>query len=300
MHAPEHEHAPERARAPSPDPGAGPSLSIDPDTASFDLLTSLRYDPRLLTAAYNTDVNGLELPYLLFAYHVDRLVCAAEAFAWPRALDAVAAPGAPEHLRHMCDQAVMQCTLPEKERGLGLRVLLSSSGDLRVEVHPTRALPHDLLLAAHFDPSRYTSDVDAEADADAVPRPLFAVTLDTEPTRVAVAALAAHKTTARAHYDAARARAGLRDRREAREVVLVNEQGELTEGSVRNVAFWREGGWVTPSERCGALPGTVRRLLLERGLVREGVLRSEDVRPGEWVLLFNGWDGTLLGRICAG
>ena len=59
----------------------------------------------------------------------------------------------------------------------------------------------------------------------------------------------------------------------------------------------RGDGWVTPSERAGALPGTVRRYLLERGIVREGTIRASDLRAGEWVLLSHGWDGTLLGRI---
>lgn len=87
--------------------------------------------------------------------------------------------------------------------------------------------------------------------------------------------------------------------------MLYNERGEVMEGSVRNVAFWRGGenergdggGWVTPPDRSGGLPGTVRRYLLERGMMKEGVIRVSDVRVGEYVLLSNGWDGTILGRI---
>ena len=86
--------------------------------------------------------------------------------------------------------------------------------------------------------------------------------------------------------------------------MLYNERGEVMEGSVRNVAFWRGenergdgGGWVTPPDRSGGLPGTVRRYLLERGMMKEGVIRVSDVRIGEYVLLSNGWDGTILGRI---
>lgn len=86
----------------------------------FDLLTSLRYDPKLLTAAYNTDVNGIELPYLFFRFHIERLAAGAAAFNWPRASAALRAPGAAQRLLHMCDQAVMESPLTGKEKGIGV------------------------------------------------------------------------------------------------------------------------------------------------------------------------------------
>lgn len=91
-------------------------------TADFDLVSSLRYDPKLLTSQFNTELNGIELPYLLFVYHVDRLIAAATHFGWSRALQTMKEPGAPERLRHMCDQAVMDCVLTDKEKGLGVSV----------------------------------------------------------------------------------------------------------------------------------------------------------------------------------
>ncbi|KAH8103761.1 aminotransferase [Phellopilus nigrolimitatus] len=287
----------------------------------YDLFTSFRYDPKLLTAPYNTEVNGIELPYLLFVYHVDRLVAAATKFGWTRAVQTMKACGVSERLRHMCDQTVMECGLPDKEKGLGvsslsmfvspdkadqailvscihsegggpaLRVLLSSTGDLNVEVRPARRLSRDLLRAAYFNPSATPSP-----SAASLPAPIFTVYLDTRPTPAS--AFTAHKTTSAARTATPpRARRGLKDRAEPKEVLLYNERGEITEGSARNAAFWRDGAWVTPAERCGGLPGTVRRYLLERGLVKEGVVRAADVRAGEWVLLSNGCEGTLLGRV---
>ena len=79
--------------------------------------------------------------------------------------------------------------------------------------------------------------------------------------------------------------------------MLYNEEGEITEASARCVAFWRDGGWVTPRLEAGGLAGTVRRYLLEQGLMREGIAKKEDIVVGEWVLLLNGWDVTVLGRI---
>ena len=93
-------------------------------TSDFDLFTSFRYDPKLLTSQFNTQVNGIELPYLLFAYHFERLVAAANYFGWRSAVAHLKATGASERLRHMCDQAVMDCVLTDKEKGLGVSIAI--------------------------------------------------------------------------------------------------------------------------------------------------------------------------------
>ena len=87
------------------------------------------------------------------------------------------------------------------------------------------------------------------------------------------------------------------DRAVKKEVILYNEKGELTEASYRNVAVWQDGGWVAPLDASGGLPGTVRRWLLEQGLLREALIRKEDIRKGQWVLLTNGVEIAVLGRI---
>ena len=47
------------------------------------------------------------------------------------------------------------------------------------------------------------------------------------------------------------------------------------------------------------LPGTVQRYLLEQGLLEESEkpIKKEEVRVGDWVLLSNGWEGTVLGVV---
>lgn len=81
-----------------------------------------------------------------------------------------------------------------------------------------------------------------------------------------------------------------------------NEAGEVTEGSIRNVAFWRQWGnskegWVTPNLSTGCLGGTVRRWMIEAGNVREGNILAADVKTAEWVLLSNGVEGASIGQI---
>ncbi|KAH8110167.1 aminotransferase class IV-domain-containing protein [Phellopilus nigrolimitatus] len=263
------------------------ALSIDP---GFNLFTSFRYDPKLRTAPFNTEVNGEELPYLFFPYHVERLVKTAQKFGWQKSIQTMAAPDAASSLKRVCDKAVLESSLSEKETGIGLRVLLTPAGEFHVEKIPTRPFLRDPLEAAHFNPS-----AEPQGPSDQAPQTIFDVYIDTVPTPSSV--YTSFKTTSRAHYDAARTRAGIKDRIKLKEVILHNERGEITEGSVRNVAFWRDGTWVAPLEEAGGLPGTVRRYLLERGLVQEGVIRKEDLRLGEWVLLINGFDVTVLGKI---
>ncbi len=90
-----------------------------------------------------------------------------------------------------------------------------------------------------------------------------------------------HKTTNRRVYEKA-----LESRPGHKDVLLFNEAGEVTESTVANVAFENNGILYTPPVRCGLLPGTYRRWLLDNGTVREGVVTIEQVlRAGEIFLL---------------
>lgn len=93
----------------------------------------------------------------------------------------------------------------------------------------------------------------------------------------------------------ARERAGIGSGDQA-EVVLWNGEGEVMEGSMTSVYFWREG-WVTPGLAQGGNNGTTRRWLLERGMVREEVVERGSVIGGEVVLMSNGVRGVWAGRV---
>jgi para-aminobenzoate synthetase/4-amino-4-deoxychorismate lyase len=81
-----------------------------------------------------------------------------------------------------------------------------------------------------------------------------------------------HKTTNRAHYDAARARHPHAD-----DVVLVNERGEAVETTIANLLFRRHGRWWTPPLSSGGLAGIGREVLVESGEVVEAVLLATDL-----------------------
>ena len=91
-----------------------------------------------------------------------------------------------------------------------------------------------------------------------------------------------HKTTYRRVYEEARAaKPGFDD------VLLWNERGELTESTLANVVVERDGRFITPPTACGLLPGVFRSWLLERGEIREGVIRKDDLRRTDRVFLIN-------------
>lgn len=80
-----------------------------------------------------------------------------------------------------------------------------------------------------------------------------------------------HKTSDRDFYDRSRRAAG------AFEVVFVNPDGVLTEGSFTSLFVPKNGVFVTPSHEHGLLPGILREELIARGDAIEGVVTPADL-----------------------
>lgn len=96
-----------------------------------------------------------------------------------------------------------------------------------------------------------------------------------------------HKTTCRELYDAARA-----TRSDCDEVLLLNEHGQVTEGSYHTLVVKLAGCLVTPPLACGLLPGVLRSELLEDGEIAEQILYPDDLKRAEELWLINsvrGW-----------
>lgn len=85
-----------------------------------------------------------------------------------------------------------------------------------------------------------------------------------------------HKTTRREPYEAARAEF---KSDEADEVLLLNERGELCEGTITNLFVEAaDGQMITPPLSSGLLPGVLRA-----DLIRERKARSEVLKPTDLV-----------------
>lgn len=96
-----------------------------------------------------------------------------------------------------------------------------------------------------------------------------------------------HKTTRRDVYDRARMQVcGVDD------VLLWNEEGEVTESTIANLVVELDGELITPPLSSGLLPGVMRAHLLRDGRIREGVVRREDLPRCTRLWLINsvrGW-----------
>lgn len=101
-----------------------------------------------------------------------------------------------------------------------------------------------------------------------------------------------HKTTRREPYDERRAAAP-----GAFDVLLVNEEGELTEFTIGNLVAELDGEQWTPPRECGLLAGVMRAELLARGEIRERVLRVEDLARATRLWLVNAVRGRVPVRL---
>lgn len=134
--------------------------------------------------------------------------------------------------------------------------------------------------------------------------PTLDVVMDSLPTYCSV--FTRTKTTHREVYNQARERGGVPPLGShwpgaPADVLLYDAQGNITETSIRNVAFRRGDRWVTPHRATGCLPGVVRQYLLDQALVDEAStdhpLRMDQVADGDSILLFNGFEGCKLGLL---
>ena len=85
------------------------------------------------------------------------------------------------------------------------------------------------------------------------------------------------KSSARGVYDAARA--ALPDGVD--EALLLNQYGQLCEGSITNLFLKRGDLLLTPALACGLLPGVLRADLLAKGRAVEAELMPDDLAKGD-------------------
>ena len=103
-----------------------------------------------------------------------------------------------------------------------------------------------------------------------------------------------HKTTHRETYDSNRRAFPDHD-----DVLLWNEEGEITESTIANLVVRMEGELITPPLDAGLLPGTLRDELLAEGTIREARVGLEDLLRADEILLINsvrGWVPVTLDR----
>jgi 4-amino-4-deoxychorismate lyase len=105
-----------------------------------------------------------------------------------------------------------------------------------------------------------------------------------------------HKTTRREPYEAARAEFSSD---EADEVLLLNERGELCEGTITNLFVEAEDGQLlTPPLNSGLLPGILRADLIRDRKARSETLRPDDLK-GRRIFVGNSLRGLIAAELVA-
>ena len=292
-------------RPPSPSQGSQQSTirtiqmsSSAPKESDFSVFTSLRYDLQLLSCPANTAASSLAhpTPFYLLSHHHDRLLQAAENFSFPTAAISLLRPlsvftqrlqdavdahprGREGHLR-VCWSLVGEEERAGRADNHGqLKAILTRSGEFTIEIGPV-----PVVSLSQLYPEALPLPPVERSDGD------WRIVLDTESTTPSE--FTSYKTTVRKMYDDARIRARIRSFAERKEVLLWNEIREVMEGSLTSVYVRKDGeGWVTPMVGSGGQRGTTRRWVLEGGLAKEGVVMTEDVKAGDWVMVSNGRRG---------
>ena len=109
-----------------------------------------------------------------------------------------------------------------------------------------------------------------------------------------------HKTNWRGVHDSELARLGAQTG--CAEVLFLNEQDELCEGSRSNLFVEIDGMLLTPAQPCGLLDGCLRQDLLTQGQCREAVLKLSDLDRAARIYFGNSLRGLIRAMpvTCAG
>ena len=164
-----------------------------------------------------------------------------------------------------------------------LRVIVFHGGAINVTSTPVPAVELSSLFPTSF----------SELLAQPPSSNIFVSPVSTSPSL-----FTSHKTTKRTQYDDIRAllpNSSEKSKGDAApllaEILLVNHNGEIMEGSITTPYFLREGEWITPAAKCGGNLGTTRRYALEQGICKESIVMKKSVQMGERVVLSNSFRG---------
>ena len=162
---------------------------------------------------------------------------------------------------------VLNNAITDPAKPLRARLALSPNGDAPASMQPFEALPPNKVWILRIAHNRVDSR---------------------DP-------LLRHKTSRRDVY--MKARAGYQPH-QADEVILLNERGEVCEGTITNVfADTGDGVLLTPALACGLLPGVLRSELLDEGRAREAVLGTADLADANRLFVGNSLRGLIQARL---
>ncbi|KAK4229633.1 aminotransferase [Podospora fimiseda] len=274
-------------------------MTTPPD---FQIFTTLRYDPILLTIPSSSSYTHAgwnyttPSPFYILPHHIDRLLNAATHFN----LHNLPIITSPEALTILSQTILSQ--IPDPSSPARVRISISSSGPLAITTAKIPSTPLTNLFPKFLPPPPPDGSGRSSEKEE-----IFQVYIDSE--RINPSEYTHFKTTKREIYDAARKRKGI-SLTDKKEVLIIDERGggEVMEASITTPYFWRKGKWVTPrvTEKGdggsweGGQDGTSRRWALESGIVSEDKILVDSLKDGEECWLSNGARGFFLGKVIQG
>lgn len=71
------------------------------------------------------------------------------------------------------------------------------------------------------------------------------------------------------------------------DVILFNEEGQITESTIANIVIKQKKAFLTPPVICGLLNGTFRQSLIDQKMISEKILFKNDLEKAEKIFLIN-------------
>ncbi|KAI0838663.1 aminotransferase [Hypoxylon sp. FL0890] len=268
----------------------------------FRIFTSIRYDPRLLKVPSlgftNVGWNQDPSPFYMLDFHRDRMLRAAVHWGWTAAIAAISGEQGLKTLQRFLENITSEIdSIPHR-----VMITLASDGSLGHQISPLPKTHLNNLFPEYLPSPSHEGSVHARESKVPSKDPKYNILLDIQKTTKSE--FTHYKTTHRDMYNDARKRAEIYPG-DKKEVLLVNEDGKIMEGSISTPYFWRDGQWVTPpvpkefaaSQGSGGNDGTTRRWALERNLVVEQDVPSDSLLNGERCWISNGLRGFIFGKV---
>jgi 4-amino-4-deoxychorismate lyase len=161
----------------------------------------------------------------------------------------------------------LKAAIAEAAKSLRTRLVLSADGDVHASTQPFEPLPPNKMWTLRIAHNRVDS----------------------------TNALLRYKTSRREVFMKARSDYQVH---QADEVILLNERGEVCEGTITNIFLdTGNGALVTPALASGLLPGVLRDELLDTGRAREAVLGPADLADAKALFVGNSLRGLIPARL---
>ncbi len=254
---------------------------------AFEVTTSLRWKALPYPEHNTLGTHDLsQLDGVPLHYHRDRLTSAAEAFRRPTVVTLLSHASGLTLLSS--ELLAFSATLPTQTSTYKLRLTISPTGIISITASPpiTSSLFPLYPSSSPFEPP--------STSGNALPVIYMA------PSPIAPSLHTTHKTTNRSLYNAVLSNLPALITSlppTTAEVLLYNPLNQITECVYSTPYFQRGHEIITPEGACGGNLGVTRRLALEKGWCRPGIVLKENVEDGDLIWLSNAMRGFWAARV---